>query len=368
MPAIQHNKLQLLYNGSVKRVYSAPDATTQEKLWFEFSDDYSVFDWGKMPDTIANKGRALTLMGAYFFEELAKKGIKSHFYRLVDSNANEVPLASAASRLNDALYMEVARAEVLKPEPAVVLGNPVYFYPQVPANVKRRLVPLEVVFRFGMPAGSSLKERLERNPEYAAQLGLPSTGIEPNKMFSHPVFEFFTKLEPKDRLLTVSEAVNISGLNAKQFNELCDLAKLTAQTLFDLFASGGIELWDGKFEFILDGDRVLLADSIGPDELRLIYRGVHLSKEMIRQVYRGTPWETALKNAQKLAAQRGSEEWKAICIDELHAQPEKLPAPFKKNIDELYGALANHITGLQLFPNQPTLDNFADAINKGAKQ
>jgi phosphoribosylaminoimidazole-succinocarboxamide synthase len=36
---------------------------------FIFSDRYSVFDWGEMPDHIENKGAALCLMGAYCFEE-----------------------------------------------------------------------------------------------------------------------------------------------------------------------------------------------------------------------------------------------------------------------------------------------------------
>jgi len=32
---------------------------------FHFSDRYSVFDWGEMPDHIPSKGAALCLMGAY---------------------------------------------------------------------------------------------------------------------------------------------------------------------------------------------------------------------------------------------------------------------------------------------------------------
>jgi phosphoribosylaminoimidazole-succinocarboxamide synthase len=61
-------KLALSYEGSVKHVWEASDEP--ESLWFEFSDDYSVFDWGKMPDKIDHKGRALALIGAFFFEQL----------------------------------------------------------------------------------------------------------------------------------------------------------------------------------------------------------------------------------------------------------------------------------------------------------
>ncbi|MEZ4537053.1 MAG: phosphoribosylaminoimidazolesuccinocarboxamide synthase, partial [Cyanobacteriota/Melainabacteria group bacterium] len=42
-----------------------------ERLYFEFTDDFSVFDWGKMPDSISKKGLSLALIGAYFFETLS---------------------------------------------------------------------------------------------------------------------------------------------------------------------------------------------------------------------------------------------------------------------------------------------------------
>ena len=34
---------------------------------FVFSNRYSVFDWGEMPDHIKNKGASLCLISAYFF-------------------------------------------------------------------------------------------------------------------------------------------------------------------------------------------------------------------------------------------------------------------------------------------------------------
>jgi len=51
---------------------------------FHFSDRYSVFDWGQMPDLIEGKGVSLCIVGAYFFEKLAEKGIKTHYRGLID--------------------------------------------------------------------------------------------------------------------------------------------------------------------------------------------------------------------------------------------------------------------------------------------
>ena len=62
---------------------------------FVFTDDYSVFDWGKMPDAVPNKGASLCAMGAANFERLEDAGVPTH-YRGVVSGGDVVPLAKAA--------------------------------------------------------------------------------------------------------------------------------------------------------------------------------------------------------------------------------------------------------------------------------
>lgn len=371
--------LKLSYEGSVKRVWQCP--WNENSLLFEFTDDYSVFDWGKMPDTIKYKGKALAIFGTYFFEkladknlwskfmdrpelgvfdnnfldklasgkamkELAKRGMESHFIKLVHKDGKKIDLQEAASS-NEPIYMEVHKAEVLRPEPSIVLGQNVFSYPQADMQ-QTRLIPLEVVFRFGMPEGSSLKARLKNDPDYAFTLGLSSVPIA-GKWFERPVLEFYTKLEPKDRLLSVQEALLISGLQPFQMQELCDRAFLAALALYADFSQQGIELWDGKFEFILSDGQIVLADSIGPDELRLLYKGTHLSKEMIRRVYRGSEWENSLKTSQKLARDRATLDWKEICKNELKSEPVKFSPDVKFVIDRLYPVLVNKVCEKDLF-------------------
>ena len=50
---------------------------------FVFSDRYSVFDWGEMPDHIPGKGKALAVMAAFNFEELERRGIRTHYQGLL---------------------------------------------------------------------------------------------------------------------------------------------------------------------------------------------------------------------------------------------------------------------------------------------
>lgn len=386
---------ELIYEGSVKKVWAFPEDA--DRLWFEYTDDYSVFDWGKMPDTIANKGRSLAIMGAFFFEELSKpdfwkslpssphlvqfrkdwmqerwqhklfsrlskNGAPNHYKGLMADWEKPVSMADAAQSKRP-VYLEVLPAEVVRPEPYTLIAQTVYYYPRKPSLAPRRLVPLEVVFRFGMPAGSSLKGRLEKDPGYARKLGLNKVPDQ-GEWFDRPVIEFFTKLEPKDRLLSMQEALLISGLNPEQFEELVELSYDLSLGLYELFAGKGIELWDGKFEFVIGKEGLLLADSIGPDELRLIYKGCHLSKEMIRQVYRGSAWEKSVKEAQEIASTSGKHDWKEVCRVQLKQEPAALPADFKNTVDKLYGAVTNHLAGKTIFAEHPSLDEFVEMTKK----
>ena len=56
--------------GSVKDLKIIEKATENKAGvgQFYYSDRYSVFDWGEMPDAIKDKGKALCMMGAFFFE------------------------------------------------------------------------------------------------------------------------------------------------------------------------------------------------------------------------------------------------------------------------------------------------------------
>jgi phosphoribosylaminoimidazole-succinocarboxamide synthase len=395
-------KLALSYEGSVKHVWEASDEP--ESLWFEFSDDYSVFDWGKMPDKIDHKGRALALIGAFFFEQLktpefwaslpeskhlkkfdaeflrarfnnpvfsgaqglTTNGLRTHFKSLSDEDGNALTLEQASKHAGRIL-MHVERAEIFRPELSSVFDQPIFFYPPQSQDKGTRLIPLEVVFRFGMPAGSSLEQRLSTIKDYGKTLGFTKEP-RPNEWFDFPVLEFFTKLEPKDRFLSVQEAALLSGLTATEFNKMTELALDISLALHEIFARAGIELWDGKVELLAsessskDTCDIVLADSVGPDELRLLFDGQQLSKEMIRQFYRGSEWEKTLKKAQQIAFERGTTAWKEICIRELESTPNQLSAEFKESTCKLYCVLANALINPPPFDNHPDLPTFGKQV------
>jgi len=72
--------------GSVKEIIeeSAPFKGMLGKGSFLFSDDYSVFDWGKMPDSVPGKGAVLCMLGAFNFRLLEREGIRTHYLGLME--------------------------------------------------------------------------------------------------------------------------------------------------------------------------------------------------------------------------------------------------------------------------------------------
>lgn len=78
--------------GSVKDLEIVKPPTESESGIgrFHFSDRYSVFDWGEMPDRLSEKGASLCVMGAYCFEKLEEIGIRTHYRGLVTQDGKLV--------------------------------------------------------------------------------------------------------------------------------------------------------------------------------------------------------------------------------------------------------------------------------------
>jgi phosphoribosylaminoimidazole-succinocarboxamide synthase len=154
---------------------------------------------------------------------------------------------------------------------------------------------------------------------------------------------------------------------------MVELALQIALALYSIFASKNIELWDGKVEMLLDGRAqaatrsILLADSIGPDELRLLYKGQHLSKEIIRIYYRGSKWEKAVKEAQEICQQKGIADWKQYCRKHFDLDPEPLSPSFKAAMDRLYCVLVNHVSGVSIFDGCPDIEGFLVELKAALK-
>lgn len=330
--------------GSVKDliVIKEPGSNHTGEGIFIFSDRYSVFDWGEMPDHIPGKGESLCLITAYFFEIFEESGFKTHYSGLLDSAGNLYRLKDRPQSSN---RMKVRLVRVLQP----AFDGKNYDYSVFNQEEANYLIPLEVIYRFSLPAGSSVFKRLKEGSLSYRDLGLNSEP-EPGTTLEKPFIDFSTKLEHYDRYLSREEALKISGLSDKKFEELISSAIKLAGIIKERYQSLGINNEDGKFEFAVDEKgELMLVDAAGtPDECRFSKDGVALSKELARIFYRATPWHREVEEARK----KFGKNWREMVT----TKPEPLNKEDLELLSGIYRSLANAITGKNIFTNAPDID------------
>jgi phosphoribosylaminoimidazole-succinocarboxamide synthase len=331
--------------GSVKdlEVIQKPTRDVMGIGKFHFSDRYSVFDWGEMPDHIKSKGAALCLMGAYCFERLEKKGVKTHYRGLVDENGKAVKVDELKQPSS---LIEVCLVNVYKPQTSVVNSKITHDYSMYTPNLKNCLIPLEIIYRNGLPEGSSVFKRLEQGKVTLKDLGLDHYP-KPGENLAKPIFDVSTKLEETDRYVTWQEAQKIAGLTDKELADVKVVLLKADETITAAASNAGLKNEDGKIELAFDNKRrLMVVDVVGTlDECRFTYDGVHVSKEVARQFYKKTMWYRDVEEAKKNAETRGAKDWKALC----KSQPPKLDPKLKTIINQMYLAAANELTNRKLF-------------------
>jgi phosphoribosylaminoimidazole-succinocarboxamide synthase len=310
---------------------------------FHFSDRYSVFDWGEMPDHIEGKGKALCLMGAYCFERLEEKGVSTHYRGLVNEKDKVVRFHELEKPTN---VMEFHLVNVYKPRAYVENGKLKYDYSVYTPGLKNFLIPLEIIYRNGLPEGSSVFKRLEQGLVTLEELGLdhhPKVG----ERLAKPIFDVSTKLEEGDRYITWREAQQLAGLTDNELQEIKSVLFKVDETITEIASKAGLVNEDGKIELAFNNKRrLMVADVVGTlDECRFTYQGLHVSKEIARIYYRRTEWAKQVEQTKQKAKEQGIEDWKRL----VKAKPPKLDPSLKNLINEMYMAAANAITNRKLF-------------------
>jgi phosphoribosylaminoimidazole-succinocarboxamide synthase len=335
--------------GSVKDLKIIKEATKEEHGIgrFIYSDRYSVFDWGEMPDQIPNKGEAISILGAYFFEKLESLNIPTHYFGLVEKDS----VKKLSELKNPVNIMEMKLLRVIKPG---LSGNQ-YDYSKYKNKDGGFLIPLEVIYRNFLPPGSSVFKRLKNGEIKPQDLGLDKMP-EPNQKLDKPIYDVSTKLEITDRYMSWKEAQEISGLNDYELSALKDLTSTVNNLITKEFARIGLVNEDGKIEVGFDLNRnLMVVDVLGTlDECRFTYDDLPVSKEIARIYYRNTPWNNAAEEAKK----KDRQHWKNICA----LQPEPLTPKLRTLISQVYSACTNEITRKEWFKNIPSLKNILGEI------
>ena len=327
---------------------------------FVFTDAYSVFDWGQMPDTIPSKGASLCTMGAFNFERLEAADIPTH-YEGVSNSDNEVVALGDCEQPPTEMAIALTQVPDLPyrgdgdDTDGDVAATDAYDYDAYHAAAGGNfLIPLEIVFRNTVPVGSSLRKRGDPHEYGLDRDDWPDEKIE----LPTPVVEFSTKYEEQDRYLSRPEADRIAGQAA--IDELEATALSVNELLNEQAAAAGFTHEDGKIECLYHDGEIRVADVVGTfDENRFSVDGHQLSKEVIRQYYkREQPaWVDAVGEAKANVVDADGADWRPLC----DIEPISLPDAVLTAVADMYTAGANAYTETAWF-DAPSLDNAVDAV------
>jgi phosphoribosylaminoimidazole-succinocarboxamide synthase len=412
--------IEPIYRGSVKEVLGPVSIQRESAYVFRYTDAFSVFDWGRL-EPIAHKGQALAILASYWFEqlgnpetwkkfsassealalrkanrfggaklnsigeELQKSGLTHHYLGALDDRLEKETSTEAWSKVagtphaiaqtpDPFRHVLVRAVQVTRPDLVSVLNRKLYSYPRA-RGTGLRLIPLEVVFRFKAGASSSIRARLDRDPNYLESLGFSESDPGASH-WDFPIIECFTKLESTDRVLGMSEAlglINSVGGGGELFEQLLLQTAWVAAWLKWDCARKGLELWDGKLEWAIEtladgSSRLVLVDAIGPDELRLCTmssgKSVPLSKEFLRNFYRDSAWYQELLEVKAKSEAAGVTDWKRL----VKSSPPKLGAELSEKASQLYRVICETVTERKWFESTWTLNELTRRLSDGASQ
>ncbi|MDO8647161.1 MAG: phosphoribosylaminoimidazolesuccinocarboxamide synthase [Candidatus Diapherotrites archaeon] len=311
--------------GKVKTVTILKQPTASEfgLATFDFRDEYSIFDYGRMPDDIPFKGESLCRMSAYNFQELAKQGIQNHFIKSLSPKV-----------------FEVKTVRILYPQKGELNENSTNF-----------LIPLEIVFRNSLPAGSSMLKRLHNGTLSLEEAGLSKMPQEGERL-EKPIVDYATKLEATDRHLKNNEAQEMAFLKDSEMQALEETALQVNSFLNERAEAIGLEHADGKIEMAFTPKReLMLVDTFGTlDEDRFLLGKTHLSKQILRDYYVKTCWQEAIEKKE------------AGLPYELSAPP-KLPRELLELVSNMYKSVCEAWVGKQIW-NAPKIEEIVEELNE----
>lgn len=329
--------------GSVKFLGRQAEPTEQDlgSGRFHFSDAYSVFDFGEMPNSIPGKGIALNLIGAYCFERAREQGLRTHYKGIVSdgritnlSDINKLGL----QRLTN--VMDISLVRVIKP----VFQDGEYDYSMFHPGMGCMLSPLERIYRNSLVENSSLHKRLQSGKAKPEDFGLDHMP-KPGERFEPALLDVSTKLEETDRYITWVEAQRIAGLTDGEVEEINRTTLIANDIITEVAKKAGMVNEDGKLEYaygpIVGGSprELMVVDVFGTlDESRFTYKGIHVSKEIARQIYRKTKWHDEVEKAKAHAKERGIKDWRQFC-----SNPPPLDEDIVNILSNMYKSTANAI-------------------------
>jgi phosphoribosylaminoimidazole-succinocarboxamide synthase len=249
-------------------------------------------------------------------QTMVTDGARTHHVGMVDAVTGAV--ATQGLPEHPSCFNMVRRFPVMHPPQRPFLTGHVFDYEQFYQS-STYVVPLEYIVRFGITSGSSILRKYQAMGDtarrgYEQELGLAGE-MKPWQMLPQPIFDLTSKYEPEDRNVSRQEALLMSGLGSPQFLATIKQALLGAWVVREALERVGLDLWDLKWEFAVDGTDTFFVDTIDADSFRatkLLERSghqliIHYNKQAMRDYYRlvHPEWLAGVNAAKKQAAKEG---------------------------------------------------------------
>jgi Phosphoribosylaminoimidazolesuccinocarboxamide (SAICAR) synthase len=225
--------MKKVYTGKTKDVFALDNGNYLLKFKDDVTGENGVFDPGAntVGLSIEGIGRANLKMSILFFEELAKRGIKTQYI---------------------SADVDKAEMEVL---PVKVFGD-----------------GLEVICRYR--AVGSFFRRYGAYVEEGAKLPAYVECTFKNDALGDP--------------LVTAEGLEVLGvMDIAMFNQLKDKTQKITAVVAEMLAAKGVELYDIKFEFGKIGDEVILIDEIASGNMRVYKDGEILDPMVLTAIMIG---------------------------------------------------------------------------------
>jgi phosphoribosylaminoimidazole-succinocarboxamide synthase len=331
--------------GSVQRMYSIWDRDA-EYLLCEATDDGSVFDVGRFfviqgsgqarntlrhqvfsamrnaktwqglsveSGKFSDKSALADLFESEVMDTLRARGVPSHHIGAVNPSDGQVDGSTSARPSN---LVVVERVPVVKPVRTHLHNDPVYDYTMY-RDARDKVVALEQIVRLGLPGGSAVLNQLkdlvrdnssEAAEAHAARYGV-ATSIKSWSPLPRPICDWQCKYEDQDRNLSPQEALYISGLSAAELTSLGQILTACSLMVDAILSTGGLRLWDLKWEAAVKGGSFCVVDTMDHDSMRVtqsIRYGdvdcyIHFNKQSIRDYFKifHAEWVAAINHAKR---------------------------------------------------------------------
>jgi len=248
-----------LSSGKVRDIYDAGD----DRLLLVTSDRISAFDV-VMAEPIGDKGRVLTAMSAFWFEQFADI-CPGH---LISTELDDFP------------------TEAQRPE----LAGRAMLCQRV------EMLPLELIVR-GYLSGSAWKEYRRSGTMHGAAL---AAGLQESSPLPEPVFTPSTKAPIGEHDVNLSFEESVALVGAEMAERVRDVSIAMYHRGADWAAERGIIIADTKFEMgLIDGELVVADEVLTPDSSRFWPADQHtpgttppsFDKQPLRDYLEGLDWD-----------------------------------------------------------------------------